>query len=165
MNHLAGSRPAPNKPSRDQQEHGGDVPDQVVREDLYNAFAYRVQSQELVVHNAVVQLEATYPKQRPGTERCAMSYIGDEAPLQPQPERSPYQHGRSEDVKDPIRDDAPVPRRVDVEIVPLKQLVKGDLVERAYHTNAEDNPGAHYYGTRLPLIGVLRFGSHGLFAS
>jgi hypothetical protein len=97
-----------------------------------------VQVQQQMLHETVVQVEAAGPDQhgrQQGLAPAAQPVLG----RLPDPQRSPDQDRRADEVEHPVAQDAPVLVRSPVKGVPLQELVEDGLVEGAGDPDAEQD--------------------------
>src|SRR4029450_12228377 len=110
---------------------------QVVGEVVGGAFADLVEAEELVLDGAVVEVEAAHAQEDagegdPGLVRCGSAAFD-------QLDEADDQDGGAEEVEEAVGDEADRRGRAVVEVVPAKELVEDDLVERSGEADADQD--------------------------
>src|SRR5690606_28177389 len=117
-----------------------------------------VQPENLVVDDPVEELERAGAEEQARPEARPADHCRQLPPLRPQQHDRGEEHGRGEEVEEAVREDLPVSGRVDVEVVPLQELVEDDLVAGPHQADAGHGarPGRAAFGARPRPAGQPR---------
>src|SRR5690606_3460340 len=114
---------APHDEAGGQQQRAAEEPAEVVGPQRVGTHADLVQPEHLVVDDPVEELERAGAEEQARPEARPADHCRQLPPLRPQQHDRGEEHGRGEEVEEAVREDLPVSGRVDVEVVPLQELV------------------------------------------
>jgi hypothetical protein len=133
---LLRARPLPETIANADKRSPKTVPSEIIRELVLCTHPDLMQAEEFVVDQPIVHLEAAHPHQETCQEGGSVSGSKHLA-IAPQAERAAEQQASRQDLENPVTEDLPAWCGMDVEVMPLQELMEGNGIDRAHRSGSK----------------------------